>query len=117
MYTNYFLEKINIKNCIILCYIYLLFGLLFVIYNKELPGFYVAFIIFMLLKWILNYRKCTFSYIECKIRNVKKKDGILYNFLENLVNIRNTNHCILLIVGGCTLLYYHFIVKKNELNL
>jgi len=38
--------------------------------------------IFMLLKWIFNYRKCTFGYWECKLRNVKREDGIINNFCE-----------------------------------
>ena len=38
--------------------------------------------IFMLLKWIFNYRKCTVGYWECKLRNVKRENGIINKFCE-----------------------------------
>jgi hypothetical protein len=40
------------------------------------------FSIFILLKWVFNYRACTFGYYECKIRNVKKNKGFINNFCE-----------------------------------
>ena len=42
----------------------------------------VLFSIFILLKWVFNYRACTFGYYECKIRNVKKNKGFINNFCE-----------------------------------
>ena len=35
--------------------------------------------IFLFLKLLINHRKCTFSYLECKLRNIKKEEGIIYN--------------------------------------
>ena len=37
---------------------------------------------YFLFRWITDYRKCTVSYIECKIRGVKKEKGYIYNILE-----------------------------------
>ena len=43
--------------------------------------------IFLLFRWFTNMRKCTFSYIECKLRDVKKEEGIIYNILEPIYDI------------------------------
>lgn len=42
----------------------------------------IYFSIFLLLKWIFNYRNCTFGYYECKLRNVKKDKGYINNYCE-----------------------------------
>tara|TARA_B110001469_G_scaffold123747_1_gene136255 strand:- start:6220 stop:6561 length:342 start_codon:yes stop_codon:yes gene_type:complete len=55
--------------------------------NRNLEEFTIGICGYLLFKWLSNYRKCTFSYIECKIRKVKKEKGYLYNFLENIFNI------------------------------
>lgn len=37
---------------------------------------------FLLIKWIFNHRKCTLSYLECKLRNIKKEKGYIHNYCE-----------------------------------
>jgi hypothetical protein len=44
-----------------------------------------------MLKWLTNYRKCTVSYLECKIRGVKKEQGYLYNILEEIFDLNQSN--------------------------
>lgn len=65
---------------IILIYVFLFYSL----FSKSLKivraSIYLC--IFLMLKWIFNYRKCTFGYLECKIRNVKREKGIINNFCE-----------------------------------
>ena len=43
----------------------------------------IYFSMFLLIKWIFNYRKCTFGYYECKLRNVKKDKGYINNYCEH----------------------------------
>lgn len=43
--------------------------------------------IYLLIKWLTDYRKCTVSYIECKLRGVKKEAGYLYQYLEPIFNL------------------------------
>jgi hypothetical protein len=43
--------------------------------------------IYLLIKWLTDYRKCTVSYIECKLRGVKKEAGYLYRYLEPILNL------------------------------
>lgn len=48
--------------------------------------------LFFLIKWILDYRKCTVSYIECKLRCVKKEEGIVYNIMEEIYDINKSKY-------------------------
>lgn len=51
----------------------------------------MALVLFFTLKWIFNYRKCTLSFIEVKLRGVKKEEGFIYNYLNKCVDFRNKN--------------------------
>lgn len=67
--------------------------------------------LYFLIKWITNYRKCTISYMECKLRGVKKENGFLYNFLEPIldVNKRKDRYLIYFLI-----LIIYFINRKNR---
>ena len=47
----------------------------------------VTICIFLLIKWLTDYRKCTISYLECKYRGVKKHEGYIYGYLEPILNL------------------------------
>ena len=47
---------------------------------------------YFLFRWITDYRKCTISYIECKLRGVKKEDGYLYNTLEPIFDYNKSEY-------------------------
>jgi hypothetical protein len=51
----------------------------------------VAMSAYFLLKWLTNYRKCTISYIECKLRGVKKEEGFIYNLLEPIIDLNKSD--------------------------
>ena len=96
---------------IILIYVFLFYSL----FSKSLKivraSIYLC--IFLMLKWIFNYRKCTFSRIECLVRGVKKEKGYLYNFLENMIDIRYCNHIYLIVFIGLFIIFYEIIAKKR----
>ena len=94
-------------------YIFIIIGIIYIILNKRHPDIYILLTIFFLFKFIFNYRKCTISYYECKLRGVKKEYGYLYNFMENILNYRNTHHIYPIYIFLSIVLYYHFIIKKN----
>lgn len=98
---------------IYLVYLYLMVGLLSIYFKKSLPRIYLGLLIFFVFKWIFNYRKCTFSRIECIIRGVKKEKGYLYNFLENMVDIRYCNHIYLIVFTGLFIIIYEIVAKKR----
>ena len=59
--------------------------------NTKYYSWYITLILFFSLKWLLDYRKCTFSYIEVKLRGVKKEEGIIYQILEKCMEIRKSS--------------------------
>lgn len=75
--------------------IYIIILILFLLLSccKNLNPDVICFICFFLLvKWILDYRKCTVSYIECKLRGVKKENGIVYNIMEEIYDINKSKY-------------------------
>jgi len=60
--------------------------------NKRVTQYAIAICIYLLFKWVFDYHKCTLSYIECKLRNVKKEDGCLYVFLKRLIDLNKTKN-------------------------
>ena len=52
----------------------------------------VIFCFLFLIKLIFNYRKCTISYLECKIRKIKKENGFVYNALEEIYDLNNSKY-------------------------
>ena len=99
----------------ILVYLYALIGMLIILYNYKMPQYYIAFVIFFMFKWIFNYRKCTISFLECKLRGVKKENGYLYNFLEGIINLRYTKEIVVFLILGSIMLYYFFIIQKSTI--
>lgn len=57
------------------------------LYNGSLPNWYVAVTTFIVLKMVFKYNKCTMSYIECKLRGVKKEQGYIYQTLQALMDL------------------------------
>jgi hypothetical protein len=59
--------------------------------------------IYLLFKWVTNYRKCTASYLECKMRGVKKEQGYIYRYLNPIFDLRTNPWAyvvVLLILWG-----------------
>lgn len=51
---------------------------------SKLSAFITAF---FLIKWVTDYRKCTFSYVEVKLRGVKKEEGYLNYLLDSIIDV------------------------------
>ena len=60
------------------------------------------------------YDECTVSYIECKLRNVKKEEGYLNDFLHSIVSLTYTNHAKFIYIWNyiCICIY-----KTRNLNV
>ena len=100
----------------IIVYLFLLIGITSVLLNKTLHKTYIGLLLFFLCKMIFNYRNCTLSYVECKLRGVKREQGYLNNFMDGIINLRETNECVLYYIYALLILYYHFIQKNNKLQ-
>jgi hypothetical protein len=69
--------------------IYLTLGFVYVA-EGHIPQQYIGLLLFFFFKMFFYYERCTISYLECKLRNVKKEDGYLYDFLHSIIILRNT---------------------------
>ncbi len=109
------LELIKSKELTyIILLLYLLYGIYSMSKHRKIENSYMIISAFMFFKIVMNYYQCTISYIECKIRNVKKEEGYLYNFLNNFIELRYNKYFIILIIYYIYLNYYYFlgIIKK-----
>ena len=62
------------------------------------------------------YRLCTLSYIECKIiRGIPKEEGILYNLLNEITNLRDTYYIYPYMIIFVLFTYYKFYICKEPL--
>jgi len=94
-------------------FIYIILGFYYVYLDIELPDIYFGIMIFFSFKWIINYRSCTISRIECLIRGVKKENGYIYSILNDIVDIRYSPY-IFIIIPLCFILFIYNIFIKNK---
>jgi hypothetical protein len=94
--------------------IFLSYGLYHMIINVVIPSSYIKLLLFLFMKIIFDYKKCTISYIEVKLRGVKKEDGYLYNFLSSINNLRYHQDLLIIIFIINIFLFYNF--SKNNFN-
>jgi hypothetical protein len=99
------------KNIYFILYIIIIIFLIYSILSndKKIIEYSITISLFLIFKWGFDYHKCTFSYIECKIMNIKKEEGFIYNFMENIININKKDDKIKILV-------YFFIVIILVLN-
>ena len=79
----------------------------FVVFDKAPPQWLYALTVYTLFKWVVNYRKCTVSYIEVKMRGVPKEQGYLYNFLNALVDFRSNPRVVWVYIYQIVFIYYY----------
>ena len=93
MFFEEFNEKI-VYNIIII--VFIIIGFLYKFIDKRIPPNYIVLVGFCTFKMVFNYKKCTFSYLECKMRKVKRQDGLLASFLDYVVDVGQTPYKYLL---------------------
>jgi len=100
----------------IIVYVYLAVGILYVILDRSVPSKYAFLVVFFTLKMLFNYKKCTFSYLECKLRKVKREDGYLASLLDRIVDLRNSKQKnILYGISAVIIMHTDFLKKYTRL--
>ena len=94
-------------------FFYLILGIIFILMNFPTPQIYLGLLIFFIFKWIFNYRKCSISWLECKIRGVRREKGYLNIFLDSIIDIRNTNNIYIIYLISLFIIIYELIYKKR----
>ena len=97
----------------VITYLYLFIGMISILLKKPLHRTYIVILVFMLFKFISNYRLCTVSYIECKIRDVKRGQSYLNQVLDPIIDLRETKHFYSVIIISLIILYYDLIIFDN----
>ena len=98
---------------IFLIYIYLLFGIYKI---NDLSRVYIIILAFMSFKIMINYRTCSLSYIECKLRNIKKEEGHINQFFDSIIDVRYTYHIYPILFISSLILYYDLhILQKYKI--
>lgn len=96
--------------------VYLFIGLLYTLVDKVVPNNYIVLVIFITLKMLFNYKNCTISYLECKMRGVKREDGYLASLLDHAVDLRNSKLKLILYAISATLIMHTEFIK-NKIKL
>ena len=92
--------------------IYLIIGILYTFIDKYVPQQFTILIVFFMLKMIFNYKKCTISYLECKLRHVKREDGYLSSFIDHIVDLRNFKYKNIMYLIGLAIIMHTPPVKS-----
>ena len=79
--------KYKIASCL---FLYILFTCF--ISNNDINESTIIICLYFLFRWITNYRKCTISFIECKLRGVKKEQGFLYQIINPIIDLNKSEN-------------------------
>lgn len=97
-------------------YYYVFIGVMVMITKNVLPQWYITIVLFIFFKMISGLEKCTVSFIECKLRGVKKEEGYLYSFLNTVTKLKNTKHVLLLYPMALIFVaYFYYKIIENKL--
>jgi hypothetical protein len=74
-------------------------------------------VLFLALKWIIKEWECGFTLVEHKLRKIEKKECVMYNILNPLVDIHSyPNHGMIImltfVLGIISFARYELITKK-----
>jgi hypothetical protein len=92
-------------------YLFLCIGLYFMILNIYIPTHYMHLLLFFTIKILIDYRKCTVSYLECKIRNVPKEEGYINYLINGLSDIKYHRDFGILLFIVCIFIIYDIIKR------
>ena len=92
---------------------YLLLGVHEIVRDRPLPNWYVGILLFMVFKIITRYDKCTISYIECKLRGVKKEQGYINRVLQSFIAM--PVHAFELLLYTTVFFFYQTRIKNIKI--
>lgn len=81
--------------------------------NKTINQMSMTMCCYFLFRWITDYRKCTISYFECKVRGVPKEQGYLYQILDPIFDYNKSKYRFLLYSMLLIILY----INNSNLKL
>lgn len=102
-----------------ICLAYGFWGLGLMLAGRPLPQTYMVLMYFFVSKMLVDYNKCTLSYIECKIvRGVPRERGLLNALVSAVVGASRVPKMRVLIASYTALAtYYYFAVQGGTIRL
>lgn len=102
---------------LVIVYVYLFLGFYLIYDIGCIDKNYLILMLFFLIKSLINYRKCTVSFLEIYLRNVKKERGYLYRFMDDILDIRNTKHIYFIYLLCFIQIYYFFFICEDTIKI
>jgi hypothetical protein len=97
-----------------ICLAYGFAGLGLMLAGRPLPQSYVVLMYFFVSKMVVDYDKCTMSYIECKlVRGVPRERGLLNALVSSVVGASRVPKMRPLIAAYTALATYYFFVVQG----
>ncbi len=94
-------------------YSYLILGIYLSYKQIHWKNMYLLALLFCSFKVITNYRVCSVAYLECKLRDIKRKESYVNQFLDPIVDLRFTDHIYPLTTLAFFILTYNLIFKEE----
>jgi hypothetical protein len=97
-----------------ICLVYGFAGLGLMLAGLPLPQSYMVLMYFFVSKMVVDYDKCTLSFIECKIvRGVPRERGLLNALVSTVVGASRDPRMRALIAAYTALATYYFFVVQG----
>ena len=102
-----------------ICLAYGFAGLGLMLAGQPLPQSYVVLMYFFVSKMVVEYDKCTLSFIECKlVRGVPRERGLLNALVSSVVGASRVPKMRFLIAAYTALAtYYYFVVQGGVIRI
>jgi hypothetical protein len=98
------------NKCASILFLFLVISCL--ISNNKISEISLIICSYFLFKWAIDSTKCTISYIECKLRGVKKEEGYLYQLLTPIINLNKSKYIYWFVIGLIMISVIHLIKIK-----
>lgn len=104
------------RTSITLSLAYMAIGLWFMARGVDMPQWYPVLLVFFAFKIVTDYQKCTVSFVECKLRGVKRERGVVNALLGGVVELRRVPGArAAAVFYASAVLWYYFLVREQRL--
>lgn len=103
-----------LKKCILPISLFLFLFITIFLNDKRFHHMSITLCIYFLIKWITDYRKCTISYLECKIRGVKKEEGYINQVLNTILDLNKHQYRYYMYIVTFIFLLIHLFLKYKK---
>ena len=84
--------------------------------DADLPQWYLVLLVVFAFKIAVNYRSCSVSYAECKLRGVGRERGVVDSLVNGITDLRRKHGFIALtIIYAIVVALYYFVYRGQRL--